>query len=174
MNVMSWPENQLFPVPFYSLTCYRLQPNGINQHVGAQDEPLPTLGDLDPIPKYIDLWMEEAFEVDVSHGHERKLRVPLQRVSYNSGDHTSYRLTDPDTGELVTFQCAPYAIHDLTTCKTGLREYIHDASFTLFALTSEPKSDEYLASIFRSLLELEAIPVSRQREAVAFVADFML
>lgn len=174
MNVMSWPENQLFPVPFYSLTCYRLQPNGINQHFGAQDEPLPTPGDLDPIPKYIDSWMEESFEVEVSHGHERNLRVPLQRVLYNLGDHTSYKLIDSDTGELVTFQCAPYAIHDLTTYKTRLREYIHDASFSLFALTSEPKSDEYLASIFPSILELGTISVSRQREAVAFVADFIL
>jgi hypothetical protein len=174
MDAMPCLENQQFPIPFYQLVCYRLQPKGINQYFGAKDEPLSPPGDLGLIPKYINSWMEDTFEVDVSHGHERTLRIPLQKVSYNSGDHTSYKLIDLDTGELVTIPCAPYAIHNVTVYKARLREYIHDTSFTVFALASEPKFDEYLASKFHSILESGPISVSRQRGALAFAADFIL
>ena len=108
---MDESTNQAFPVPWNELKLYRHQ-DGINPHFGAKNEPLPPQDGLSLSPKYIQSWGKHSFELEVTHGFGASYFVELYEVSYTPGDHTSYRLLDLNTGQFVSYKCAPYAIRN--------------------------------------------------------------
>lgn len=160
-NKMDESTNQAFPVPWNELKLYRHQ-DGINPHFGAKNEPLPPQDGLSLSPKYIQSWGKHSFELEVTHGFGASYFVELYEVSYTPGDHTSYRLLDLNTGQYVSYKCAPYAIRNEALHRERLNEYLKNKCLLINAST-----DQYFVKLFGEALDLNANPVSRWYDSLA-------
>ena len=152
---MQAASTEAFPLGFDSLITYRSQPDGVNPRPGAKNEPLTSgEGEFAHMHKYVESWLGDSFDVEVSYGHETTFRVPLRELVYRPGEHTAHRLKDLDTGEVIQLPCARYGIYDQAVFGKRLVDYVHNNDqFIAYALACEPEPDAYLEKLYTALLQ---------------------